>query len=327
MYAWLINKYHFILILSLLIIITHLVGCSKSSNINITNTITDTHIFEGEKAMEFIKEFVLLGPKPAGSGTNIHSARWLAEKITQFSIEPLIDVFYDETPYGKEVFYNVLCEIKGKTYKTIIIATHYDTKIGISEDFIGANDSASGVGLLLELAWILSKTNCLSDNILLAFLDGEECKIKYSTHDGLHGSKRLLDLILKNHKKDKVIAFIVVDMIGDADLTITIPENSSPSLKKLLLEAAGIEGIRHLIRLVDMTIIDDHVPFLEAEIPAIDIIDFEYGSKPYLNDYWHTTNDTIDKLNVESLKYVGRMLLRFLILLTDNNCYLCGNIY
>lgn len=106
-----------------------------------------------------------------------------------------------------------------------------------------------------------------------------------------------------------VLGVLVLDMIGDRDLSVTLPENASPALNAAIFEAARQEGIREKFRLAG-DILDDHTAFLEAGIPAADIIDFEYGSKPGRNDYWHTAEDRIDKLSAESLRDVGRVVLR-----------------
>ena len=109
-----------------------------------------------------------------------------------------------------------------------------------------------------------------------------------------------------------VTAVILLDMIGDSDLNIGIPQNSSRHLASLVFDSAKEENARNKFSLSDNNILDDHVPFLQAGVAAIDIIDFDYGSQPGKNDYWHTDKDTLDKLSADSLQTVGRIVIRTL---------------
>lgn len=147
---------------------------------------------------------------------------------------------------------------------------------------------------------------------MFAFFDGEECKKQYGPKDGLHGSCRLADKLVRQGKVRTVKAFILLDMVGDKDLSVTIPFNSSHVLASFVLDSAREENARDKFSLFQGNMVDDHVPFLKAGIPAIDIIDFEFGSKPGLNDYWHTPEDTLDKLSADSLQTIGRVVLRML---------------
>jgi glutaminyl-peptide cyclotransferase len=147
---------------------------------------------------------------------------------------------------------------------------------------------------------------------MFAFFDGEECISRYEKNDGLHGSRRLAEQLVKDGRSAKVRAVIILDMVGDRDLNITIPHNSALSLVSALFAAAEKEGTREKFTLWMTQILDDHTPFLSAGMPAIYIIDFEYGSARGQNDYWHTPQDTVDKLSVQSLGIVGRTVLRLL---------------
>jgi glutaminyl-peptide cyclotransferase len=178
--------------------------------------------------------------------------------------------------------------------------------------FEGANDSASSSGLLLELARVLQAAGPLPVNIGIAFFDGEECRHSYTAHDGLHGSRHAARALCLNRHVDQVRAVIILDMIGDRDLTVTIPRNSTSDLVARVFRAAAAEKVRTKFALMTGALLDDHQPFLEAGMPSLDLIDFEYGSAPGLNDYWHTPQDTLDKLSAESLGIVGRVVIRVL---------------
>ena len=104
-------------------------------------------------------------------------------------------------------------------------------------------------------------------------------------------------------------------MLGDRDLHISIPRNSSPALAKIALLAAKRAGIEDKVSRTDFLVKDDHVPFLEAGFKAVDLIDFEYGSAPGLNDFWHTAKDTPDRISEKSLLVAGKLVAGMLDIL------------
>jgi len=253
---------------------------------------------------------VQIRPRDAGSGGGRRAAVHLEGRLKAIGLKAVLDTFSEETPGGKMFFNNVLARVPGKTDRLIVLISHFDTKSGISKDFQGANDSGSSSGVLLELARVIKERGPFDTEFLIAFVDGEECREQYGLHDGLHGSRRLAKQIYEEGGMKHVEAVIVLDMIGDRDLNVTVPRNSSKKLVSALFSAAHDTGTRSQFGLGSGDILDDHVPFLVAGMPAIDLIDFNYGSAPSLNDYWHTTNDTLDKLSVESMQTVGDTVLR-----------------
>lgn len=274
-------------------------GCKKSE-------------FDGAKAMAETEALVKIGSRDAGGGGARRTSVMLEGKLKALGIKTTIDTFSEETPNGKMFFNNVLGRIPGKTKNLIVLASHFDTKSGISKDFQGANDSGSSSGALLELARVLKKRAPFETEFMIAFLDGEECRKEYGPHDGLHGSRRLAQQIYDAGGAPVVKAVIVLDMIGDKNLNISIPRNSSRGLVKELFFAAHELGVRPQFAIGPGNILDDHVPFLIAGMPVIDLIDFDYGSAPGLNDYWHTPKDTLDKLSVKSLQTVGDVTLKMI---------------
>ena len=269
--------------------------------------------FDGAKAMAEAEALVKIGSRDAGGGGARRAAVMLEGKLKALGLKTTIDTFSEETPSGKMHFNNVLGRIPGKTNRLIILASHFDTKSGISKDFSGANDSGSSSGVLLELVRVLVERGPFETEFMIAFLDGEECRKEYGPHDGLHGSRHLAKQIYDAGGVKLVEAVIVLDMIGDKDLNVSIPRNSSRELVKELFFAAHELGVRTQFALGANSILDDHVPFGLAGMPVIDLIDFNYGSAPGLNDYWHTTNDTLDKLSVKSLQTVGDVTLRMIV--------------
>ncbi|MEI6788350.1 MAG: M28 family metallopeptidase [bacterium] len=180
------------------------------------------------------------------------------------------------------------------------------------EGFVGANDSGSGVGVLLALAPILKSGTNERPSVMLAFLDGEECQVNYGPNDGLHGSRHLVAGLVASGRARAVRAMILLDMIGDRDLNVAIPRNGTPELISAVFKAAEANGTREKFSLSRQGVLDDHQPFLDVGMPAVDLIDFDYGSVPGANDYWHTPADTVDKLSPASLETVGRVVLRML---------------
>jgi glutaminyl-peptide cyclotransferase len=268
--------------------------------------------FDGEKA--FVEVAALVGIIPRDSGTSgaQSAAIHLEGKLKALGLKTTVDGFSEQTPSGEVSFNNVLGRLPGKTNRLIVLGSHYDTKSRISPDFQGANDSGSSSGVLLELARVLSEKAPMETEFLFAFFDGEECQTEYGPTDGLHGSRRLARQIYEGGGAEHVDAVIILDMIGDKNLNVTVPRNSTSKLVKSLFSAAHETGARSLFSLGKGAILDDHVPFLLAGMPVIDVIDFEYGSAPGLNDYWHTPQDTMDKLSEDSLQIIGDTILQMI---------------
>jgi len=270
--------------------------------------------FDGARALAEVRALVALGPRDAGTPGALKAAEQIAGRLQALGVTCERQTFLDRVPGGTATFHNVIGKIPGAGRGLILLCAHYDTKSGLA-GFQGANDSGSGVGALLELARLLKAGWRGAPEVWLAFLDGEECRESYGPHDGLHGSRHLAQHLAATGRTHDVHAVIVLDMIGDRDLTVTLPSNSDQRLLALTLAAATQENCREKFSLAPGPVLDDHQPFLDAGLPAVDLIDFCYGSAPGLNDYWHTAADTPDKLSAESLQIIGRVVLRLLTLL------------
>jgi len=249
-------------------------------------------------------------PRDAGTPGAEKAAQWIQKLLTERGVEARIDSFTDRTPRGQKAFFNVLATIPGTGDGWIILLSHFDTMSGIGGGFQGADDGGSSTGLLIELAAILRAAGPLPHNILCGFMDGEECMLAYSDHDGFHGSKRLARQMKTEGRAVKAV--ILMDMVGDRDLKLTVPRNGTAALRLLALKAAEATGDRDRIGLFDGIIYDDHQAFLDLGFPAVNLIDFEFGSSPGANDYWHTPADTLDKLSADSLLTTGRIVLEMI---------------
>jgi glutaminyl-peptide cyclotransferase len=263
----------------------------------------------GARALEEAAALVAIGPRESGSAGAARAAEHLRARLSALGWAPAADEFQDDTPAGRLTFRNVLAEAGPRDRPRIVLLSHYDTAPGLGPAFVGANDSGSSSGLLLELARVLTPHPPAGAAVLLGFLDGEESRTGYRAGDGLHGSRRLAARL---RAEGRVAAVIVLDMVGDRDLSVTLPRNGDPRLTRLALDCARAEGVRDRFSLLGRDVLDDHVPFLEAGMPAVDLIDFQFGSAPGRNDYWHTPADTLDKLSAESLQVVGRVVLRMI---------------
>ena len=264
----------------------------------------------GAAALEEVRAFLAVGPRDAGTPGAERAANVLADRLRALGVEAAIQEFREPSPLGPEtVFRNVLGRIPGRTDRIVLLGSHYDTKAGIP-DFVGANDSGSSTGLLLELARAFAAAGTPELEIRFAFFDGEESRIEYGPTDGFHGSRHLARTMAADGSLSNVVAMILLDMVGDRDLTLTIPRNCTPWLVSAAFAAARAEGVRERFQLYPYNVGDDHVAFFERGVPALNLIDFEFGSGPGLNDYWHTPADTLDKLSAESLDLVGRVVAR-----------------
>lgn len=261
--------------------------------------------FSGRRALTETGQLVELTPRDSGTPGAERAARYLAARMQSFGYPARVDLFLSRSPKGEIPFYNVTAELKGKSDDWIVLGSHFDTKSGLGPDFQGANDSGSSTGLLLELARALRYKNPQC-SILFAFFDGEECMVQYGRYDGLHGSRHLAAQLKGLNRK--VSGVIIMDMIGDKDLTLTIPSNVDYSLLGHLFDAAQQRGYRDQVMMFG-EMLDDHCPFIEQGFPAIDLIDFQYGSFPGANNYWHTPDDAMDKLSPKSLQVVGELVL------------------
>lgn len=271
--------------------------------------------FSEERAWRYAEEYVGLGAKPAGgdgSGTAA-AAEWIRRELAAAGVEAEVREFRDAAPGGEGTFRNVVGRIAARggvegEGGMVLLGAHYDTKTGI-DGFVGANDSGSGTGLLLELARSLAAAPAELE-VRVAFFDGEEAAVKYGPTDGFHGSRRLAAEMEGTGELGRLAAMILLDMVGDRDLGITLPVNGAPELTRLAFESARELGVREKFRLARFSIGDDHVAFAERGVPTVDLIDFEYGGGPGGNGFWHTAEDTLDKMSAESLGTVGRVVLR-----------------
>lgn len=248
-------------------------------------------------------------PRDAGTIRGQFAANFILDAASSTGADVRKDRFQAETPKGKKTFTNLICEFS--THKDgpwVVLVSHYDTKPGVKCP--GANDGASTTGLLVALAQALGRWKTPQCNVMLLWTDGEECMEAYDEKDGFWGSKHAAERLKAEGRN--VRAVICLDMLGDKNLNISLPRNTSPALRKIALYAAKKAEAADQVKEVSDLVKDDHTAFLAAGFKAVVLIDFEYGSAPGLNDYWHTEQDTIDKVSEESLLTSGKLVIEML---------------
>jgi len=262
----------------------------------------------GTNAMSHVRAMVAFGPRPAGSEALQECRDYVTQQLKGFGYAVDEDAFEAQTPYGTKHMVNLIAH-KGASSKGIIaLASHYDTATKESFKFVGANDGGSSTGLLLELARVLAGNKDELEYRFL-FLDGEEAFVEWSSFDSTYGSRHLARKWKEDGTAARVRALILLDMIGDKNLDILKDRYSTRWLSDLVWETAANAGLQGILSGQESYIEDDHIAFLDAGIPCLDLIDLNYGPN---NSYWHTKEDTLDKISGESMEKTGKLVLAVL---------------
>ena len=256
----------------------------------------------GHAAFDYVKKLVAFGNRFSGTPEYLMQADFIAETASAYGCKVNFQDFVEQTAKGKIKFRNIVADIKGKSDFYLIISTHCDLKELSGVNFQGANDGASGVAVILEMIRTLKSSGLIPPvSLRFIFFDGEECQFEYSDQDGLFGSRWYV-ASMTEYERSKCLGVINLDMVGDRDLQIAIPANGDHALTALALNVAAAGGNGKYFRRSSQHVIDDHRPFLKSGIPAINLMDFEFG---LANSYWHTEEDNIEKISPESLEIVG----------------------
>ncbi len=274
--------------------------------------------FSGERAFADARKQVELGPRPAGS-PELEKARGLIEQALHgagWDVER--QKFTAETPHGPIEFVNLIGRFSAsgkhpapKNTQRAMVCSHYDTKIFSTIQFVGADDGASSTGALVELARVLAMDPALAAQVELVFFDGEEAFVQFTAPDdphpdGLFGSRYYATSLVDEKRASQFKFGILWDMIGNPELSITLPPDSPPDLTRGILSAAEALGVRKNFGYYSRDILDDHWDLNHrARIPTIDLIDFTYL-------YWHTADDTLQHISADSLQKVGAVTLYYL---------------
>ncbi len=262
--------------------------------------------FSGDKAMAHVQRLVDLGPRPPGSDAIEKSRDYIESQLRLSGWQVTRQAFTDDTPHGKVRFVNLIARFpgQGRAAPAFLLCSHYDTKMFDTIRFVGANDGGSSTGLVLELARVLGQHPNLAAKVELVFFDGEEAYENFSETDGLYGSRYFARQLESNGAK-QFRAGILFDMVGDRSLNITLPADSPVEMARDIFASAEALKLRSYFSYFDREMTDDHTPLNAIGIPTIDVIDFDFP-------WWHTADDTIDKLSAQSLQIVGSVAFYYL---------------
>ncbi len=266
----------------------------------IVRSFISSNPFNGQRAYQDVAAQVAFGPRIPGSAAHVQEIDYIQQELEKAGWSVQIQA----TEWLGFPVQNIIAS-RSTAASPIIVGAHYDSRLQADQDIgsarnqpvPGANDGASGVSILLELARTLPDSGV---PISMVFFDAEDDG-GLDNMQWIMGSQAYVKSLTTKPR-----AAIVVDMVGDANLNIYEERNSDPNLTaEIWKQAASLGFSQYFIATPKYDMIDDHSPFLAASIPAVDIIDFDYP-------YWHTTADTLDKVSAHSLQVVGETLWAWL---------------
>jgi Zn-dependent M28 family amino/carboxypeptidase len=268
--------------------------------------------FDSSRAYGDLRQVVAFGPRPAGSPALAETRGYIEQQLKAAGVRYAEQPFDASTPIGTSHMVNVIATIPGKSSDRLLITGHYDTKLFRNFRFVGANDAGSSTAGVLELARVLQDGPKPALTIELVFFDGEEAtRLDWAGTDHTYGSQHYVDAARKDGTLGRIKAMILLDMIGDRQLDILRDENSTTWLTDIVWRTARRLGFSDVFLDRTTQIEDDHIPFLEAGVPSLDIIDLDYAP-------WHTASDTLDKVSARSLQTVGDVVLAALPEIEDH---------
>jgi Zn-dependent M28 family amino/carboxypeptidase len=267
--------------------------------------------FDSSRAWEHLRQIVAIGPRPAGSPALERTRTYIKDQMKGIGLPVTEQVWEAKTPNGPARMVNLIVTIPGDrkdTRNRIMFSGHYDTKLFREFRFVGANDGGSSAAFLIELARVLkARRNPLT--IDLVFLDGEEAVCANWTDcgtpgapDNTYGSRHYVETAKRDGTLATLKANVLVDMVAERDLRILRDTNSTPWLIDVIWAAARRLKHDRTFAAESMPVEDDHLPFIAAGVPSVDLIDLDYAA-------WHTAGDTLDAVSARSLQIVGDVVL------------------
>lgn len=256
--------------------------------------------FDGRRAFAHVVKQVGFGPRPSGSAAIGQLQEYIQSELTSYGCKVDVDSFSADTPVGRLPMKNIVAEIPGDKPAIIMLATHYDTKR--LDNFVGADDGASSAAVMLELARLFCGRHGQYP-VWITFFDGEEAvKFIWQDPDNRYGSRQMAAKLAMSGDLPKIKAVLLADMVGSRNLRFRREADSTKTLTDLIWSTAARLGYSNIFVNESSSTVDDHIIFLKRGVPAVDVIDFEIP-------YWHTVEDTLDKVSAKSLAVTGHVFL------------------
>jgi len=257
--------------------------------------------FDGKRAFAHVAKQVSFGPRPSGSQALMHLQDYLQSELKSYGCSVETDSFGADTPVGRLSMKNILVKIPGDQPGIILLGTHYDTLL--MDNFVGADDAGSSTAVMLELARLLCPQKG-KYAVWIAFFDGEEAMKHWSDSDSRYGSRQMAARLAASGDIKRIRAFLLADIVGGRTAQFPRESSSSPALIDLVWNTAAKLGYTTLFLNDTTSAEDDHDSFMKRGVPAVDVIgDFVH------NGYWHTPQDSLDKISARTLAYVGNVFL------------------
>lgn len=261
--------------------------------------------FDGAKAYDYTAKLVSFGPRPAGSDAIHQTQEYIIGQLKTFGCTVETDDFHSSTPAGDIAMKNIVAKIPGEGQGILLLLTHYDTKK--LDNFVGADDGGSSSGLMLEMARNLCGAKKQPNAIWIAFLDGEEAVVSWGTNnDDTYGSREMAARMAGSGELKHIKALLLADMIGPKELRLDKDTDSTAWLRDMVWKTAVRLGYKEEFTSRETPVEDDHLPFVHRGVPSVDLIDL-IGYQE--SGYWHTPQDTMDKLSPRSIAIVGHVII------------------
>jgi glutaminyl-peptide cyclotransferase len=261
--------------------------------------------FDGQRAFAHVAKLVSFGPHPSGSPAIAQVQEYLLSELKRYGCTVATDAFSSDTPDGRIPMENILVKIPGDKPGVILLGTHYDTKK--LDNFVGADDGGSSTGVMLELARLLCGHRGRYA-VWIVFFDGEEAVKDWSDTDSRYGSRQMAARLAISGDISRVRAFLLADIVGTRTPHFKREGNSTKWLVDLVWGTARKLGYADTFVDASVPIDDDHDPFLKRNVPSADVIDLDNGPGGDVY-YWHTPQDTLDKISAKTLAIVGHVFL------------------
>jgi glutaminyl-peptide cyclotransferase len=262
--------------------------------------------FDGKRAYAHVAKQVSFGPHPSGSAAIAQVQEYLLSELKSYGCSVETDSFGADTPVGRLPMKNFLVKIPGDKPGIILLGTHYDTKR--MENFVGADDSGSSTGVMLELARLLCPQHG-KYAVWIAFFDGEEAvNLAWQDPDNRYGSRQMAAKFAAAGDIPKIKAFLLADIVGGRHLHFKREGDSTKWLKDLVWKTAHQLGYESIFLDTEFPVSDDHLSFLSRNVPSVDVIDLDNGPDGDVY-YWHSPLDTLDKISAKSLAITGHVFV------------------